>query len=94
MFLAMSVWLDHLATAITVWLIFNLFCPVTSSFITLYDFQNCDFDGISQALLLHPLILSTPHGTADDALMHFIQPVYDVIDKFVPVKAKRPIEEG
>jgi len=58
-----------------------------------YDFQNCDFDGIAQALLLHPLNFSTPHGTADDAWMHFIQPVYDVIDKFVPVKAKRPINK-
>jgi len=58
-----------------------------------YDFQNCDFDGIAPALLQHPLNFSTPHGTADDAWMHFIQPVYDVIDKFVPVKAKRPINK-
>jgi len=55
-----------------------------------YDYANADFDAISYALMSHPFNSSPPTGSADDAWSDFINPVYKIIQDFVPLKQYIP----
>jgi len=41
-------------------------------------------------MLSHPFNFSTPSGSADDAWVDFINPVYNIIHDFVPLKSFTP----
>ena len=51
-----------------------------------YDCTKADFDAIPCALVSHPFNFSTPSRSADEAWVDFVNPVYKIIQDFVPVK--------
>lgn len=62
--------------------------PLTNA--TYYDFRFADADAIALALSEHPFHFSDPSGSVDDAWSQFIEPVYEAIENYVPVRAKQP----
>ena len=55
-----------------------------------YDFDNCDVDGMCQALISHPLQFRGIKGSADDAWDQFLSPISDAIAAHVPLKVYHP----
>jgi len=55
-----------------------------------YDFDNCDVDGLCQALMSHPLQSRVVEGSADNAWDQFLSPISDAIAVHVPLKVYYP----